>query len=382
MLFNKLVSVLDFGTDKLSIAVNKINKKHESTIIAMGTVKYPGYYQQEFLNDFKELFSNVKSLIINAQCQAKTRLKEIYIGVPSSFIIPIVECVEVNFGVKKTIGESDLMLAYNSIKKTDGSENFVLFQKILKQCSIDGVDCINPIGQTATKLECYFLLLYTYPDFINMVNKILTALNIRNKGFYSSQLAEYNYLFNKIERKNVPILLDMGASICDITIIGNNDNIQIDSYCDGGAYLSNDLSEAFGISMEQADELKTKINLNLNCSEYDYYEIDVHKIPCVEANKIVTERLNILIDNLIHSIESIASELTEQTELMLSGGGLVYFKGIEKYLSENLGGLKVNSVNNKGVKLYKAEDMALYSLVYKLTEKNIDGNNTIIEINT
>ena len=103
----KYVSVLDFGSSKISVMIAESGINNTFNILGTGEVDYAGFQNGEFLEPEK-LYEAVASGILKAETNSGLKIEKLFIGVPAEFTF--VECknASVAFNKRVKIGDEEV----------------------------------------------------------------------------------------------------------------------------------------------------------------------------------------------------------------------------------------------------------------------------------
>ena len=85
----KYVSVLDFGSSKISVMIAESGINNTFNIRGTGEVEYAGFYNGSFVEPEK-LYESIASCIVKAETNSGLKIEKLHIGVPAEFTF--VEC--------------------------------------------------------------------------------------------------------------------------------------------------------------------------------------------------------------------------------------------------------------------------------------------------
>ncbi|MEG1710553.1 MAG: hypothetical protein RR054_04075 [Clostridia bacterium] len=380
MIGNKIAAVLEFGTSKVTIMACKLNKESGYTVISTCSAAYSGYYKGKFIDSFNELFVIVKNLIVNAQNQSRFKFKEIYVGANAAFTVLANSQVSLTFNESRTITSADTVKLFKKANNFDDTKGYTLIDAVAYEYIVDGEKCESIENKTATSIGGEFSFIFVENSFISKVEKLLSSLGLKMKGLISVEKAQSEFILTKQQRSKVPILVDIGAGSATVTVCVNSGFAVMENIYDGGAYITEDLCDVLNLDFETAETLKGKVNLNLHCGDFDYYNVNGKTIQCKTVNDIIIARIEAISDKIAAIVENVSNRLINETEMYLTGGALTHIKGAIALLSESLGGIKITSPTETGLQLYKPEDTAAYSLLDIAAKKVLEKENTFINL--
>jgi cell division ATPase FtsA len=175
--------------------------------------------------------------------------------------------------------------------------------------------------------------------FRSFVESTISKFGIGKTEFVSSCLAQAAYLFDDSRRSDVCCLIDVGFVTTSVSLFLGDGLLYSKSFSVGSGQIADDLAQVLEIDYEVADELRKKINLNLDFDAEDVYSVNGYsgKMGALKANDIVKARIEDMAETIRNCIKESGVSVTDSTPFYLSGGGLCYMRGGAKALSEYLG---------------------------------------------
>lgn len=338
-MLKKNVAVLDFGSSKITVLVGNRGVNNNFNILSNGQADYAGFMDGEFLEP-NTLKYSVDSAIKKAEEGLRDKIKQLYIGVPSEFCKTQETELEINFGKRTLIKKKHVDEMFAKSDNVYDSAYIIISMSPMYYILDDGNKTNSPIGVYSTSLKARVSVIYVENKFVHIINSIMHDGKNIDCEFVCSAFAEGLYLLNADERNNSVILVDSGYITTSVTHMIGEGLADLRSFSQGGGFISGDLSDALEISFGEAEQLKRKLILSIQATGIDYYEIvsadKLEKIPAKQANDVALARLDTIVDEIKHSIDSFDNLVDENAPIYLTGGGLSYLKGAKNYISKAL----------------------------------------------
>ena len=180
------------------------------------------------------------------------------------------------------------------------------------------------------------------------------------------------------KREDLSLLIDCGDITTSIALVKGNGLSSLTSFSRGGGFITNDLSEAFDLSIKDADRLKRQVVLSVKGKPTDYYELPaqggkVERILLNNANEVVSYRIDELAEVINKCLQSFSNEYLSYLPIFLTGGGITKIKGGRDYLAKCLGrniAYGVPPLPGKD----KPELASIYSLVHSALKIEDENN--------
>ncbi|MBR5948116.1 MAG: hypothetical protein IKZ82_05655 [Clostridia bacterium] len=323
------VSFLDASASGGALVINKFE-----------TCPYAGYSLGHLPNAVS-LSEAVEELLSRVSQRFELRARTVSLGVPAPFI----ESLTSSFEVKTPSGrvtENDLDYLIECAEEVDAPEGFVPMHTTPYEYSINGLACGgSPIGLHSTKLSAGFCHAFADERFVSLISEAVDSAGWRTGSLISIPMACASFTIPFNARLSGAILIDCGASHCDVSAIKGNAVIRTESFGIGGAHFANDIAYGFELSTAVADELKRAYCFGLdysNTSESVRVPSDASLyIDPADLQLIVEARADEFADRLLYALDSFSSVIPAGAPVYLVGGGMSDMRGCIDFLSRRIG---------------------------------------------
>lgn len=362
---NKFVLTFDIGSSRLRAMLAGRGLNNTFNIRGYKEIEYDGFYEGEFL-DKEKLYSLFEDIVAEFDILT-TKIDKVYIGVPAEFSSVMTTEVAINFGDRRKVKKSDIdSLYYMAGEKLKSTDVEVVSVSAI-EFVVDGRVTQEPIGESGAGVIGKLSVIYVNRKFIEIFNSIVGGLGFSAVEYISEPLAEVQYLIPAEKREDLALLIDSGDLTTSIALVKGEGLVALTSFSRGGGFITNDLAEAFDLSMSEADRLKKQIVLSLKGKQNDYYELTTDlgmatKIMLNEANEVVGYRIEELGEVIGKCLQLNNQQFTSYIPVYLTGGGISKLKGGRDYLAKCLGrNVSYGKPNLPGKD--KPELASIYSLV-------------------
>ena len=154
------------------------------------------------------------------------------------------------------------------------------------------------------------------------------------------------------------LLVDMGAKTTSVSLIGNHTPYDGRTFFCGGNDLTNRISEAFKISLEEAETLKQKYGYDERKISYDpYFEAYAGpkfvgvKYKQSDLNKVIEEYFKQFSDYIYHAISDMLSRYKgahDRLPIVLTGGAST-LNGIDNFFTSLFPGRQIVKAKSKTI---------------------------------
>ena len=335
----KYVSVLDFGSSKISVMIAESGINNTFNILGTGETEYAGFYDGSFVEPEK-LYEAIANCVLKAETNSGLKIDKLHIGVPAEFTF--VECKNssVAFNKRSKISDEDISdlfdLASRDIKHNDAT---IISRSPIYFLLDDNRKVIDPKGEISTRLSGQISFVLADNNFIETIDNVIKNMGIREVEYVSSSLAESIYLLDPQIRDGGAILIDVGYLTSFVTLVKGDGIISLNQFSVGGGHISADLCQILNISFKEAENLKRKVVLSLMATDTDFYEVNVNgNVTPVSAkltNQIVSARLDMIVDLINRCLQKMKGN--SYLPVFITGGGVCLLKGGKDYISKGVG---------------------------------------------
>lgn len=370
----KYVSVLDFGSSKVSVMIAESGINGTFNIRGTGEVEYAGFYNGNFVEPEK-LYEAVANCILKAETNSGLKIEKLHIGVPADFTF--VECKNSSLAFNKKVKISDeeiadlFSLASREVRHEGAT---IISRSPIYFVLDDSRKVIDPKGEVSTRLSGMVSFILAENRFIETLDGIIKNMGIKEVEYVSSSLAESIYLLDPQVRDSGAILIDVGYLTSFITYVKGDGIIAQNQFSVGGGHISADLCQVLQISFKEAENLKRKVVLSLAATDSDFYEVnvngDITPVSAKLTNEIVSSRLDMIVELINKCLLKMKGN--NYLPIFVTGGGVCLLKGGKDYLSKGIGE-NIEVLSSKVPQLSKPTYSSVLGLLdLALKEKNTE----------
>lgn len=369
---NKYVLTFDIGSSNIRAILAGRGLNNTFNVRGYKEIEYDGFYEGEFL-DKEKLYSIFES-VADEFDTTSNKIDKVYIGVPAEFSSVMTTEVAINFGDRRKVKGSDIdSLFYMAGEKSKSAEVEVVSVSAIEYI-VDGRTTHSPVGERGSSILGKLSVIYVNRNFIDTFNNIVGGLGFSSVEYISEPLAEAQYVIPCDKKEDMALLIDSGDLTTSITLVKGDGLVFLSSFSRGGGFITNDLSEAFDLSMSEADRLKKQIVLSLKGKQNDYYDLttDLGKATRIlmnEANEVVGYRIEELAEAVAKCLQLNKQQFSSYLPVFLTGGGISNLKGGRDYLAKCLG----RNVSY-GVPTLPGKDRASLASIYSLVNASLISN--------
>ena len=340
----KYVSVLDFGSSKISVMIADRGINGTFNILGTGEVEYSGFQNGEFIEPEK-LYDSVANCIVKAETNSGLKVEKLHIGVPAEFTFVETKTASVAFNKKVKISDQEIAELFSIASREVKYEKASIISRAPIYFLLDDSrKVIDPKGEVSTRLSGLVSFVVADNNFIDTIDGIVKNMGLKEVEYVSSSLAQSLYLLDPQVRDSGAILIDVGYLTTSVALVKGDGLLALNHFSVGGGHISADLCQVLQISFKEAEALKRKVVLSLSATDSDFYEVNldgvITPISAKLTNEIVASRLDMIVALINKCLTKMRANLTQTSNYLpiyLTGGGVCLLKGGRDYLSKGVG---------------------------------------------
>ena len=363
-LLNKIQFIIDVGSSSIRIFAVQ-NHLGEQRIIAEESVLYDGFLDGQFLTP-GEIENDLALLIEKMSQKFRTKIKSVFVGVPSDFSLCICKRISRAFGCVHKITERDVIDLYETNAPTSSEDYSLISYSPMQYVLDDGYKTLSPFGSKSSSIILDASYIMAKNDFIEIMKTNLKKLGVVKVEFISTALGQAMYCRKHAETNKPIAIVDVGHISTSICVYKGEGLALLTSVSTGGGYISSDIMKILGLSFKDAELIKRKVILTVESQRNEYYEAcskgSLIKAPINITNQIVRVRIE-TIAKIIKDVMSI-DDVFSDIDLYLTGDGIANYKGVKNIIkdSTNLNVIDFKIPYNDSRDKYQTSKMGLAML--------------------
>ena len=335
----KIISVLDFGSSKISVYAGHKIVNDNIKILASGEAEYEGFINGEFLEP-NAISSSIMDAISQTEEQLHKKIDTLFIGVPAEFCFVTTKKETKYFEKPTKVTNKILDEIFLRLKDDEFQETHTIINKAPLYFELDdGYKTLEVLGTYTNRLDTYMSVVMVENQFVHLISSILRNIGIMNFDFVCNTMAESTYLIEEAERINGAVLVDVGYITTSVAYVLGDGVKDLKSFSLGGGYITEDLARILELDYNVAECFKRNaiITLKPNNREEKYkvtYENEEYLESIISVNEIIKNK----IDKICHMVRKCLDtfeDLPQNYLIYFTGGGLNYIDGVKDYLSKD-----------------------------------------------
>ena len=334
-------AILDIGSSKIVCLCGSTAVRGGTVVHGVGVSDYAGYESAEFFDE-RSLEEAIVACVREAEQMARIRIRDMILSVPVPFSKLIVTSATIRLDPRRErIGADDVdELISLSLAKARAAE-YVLMHSTPVSYTVDGYTSPDaPEGRRAGEFSAEVSHMYVRESFLSKVSSILRTLQIEVSMCVSAQLAESLLLIPEEERVRPAVLIDVGHTHTDVSLVENAALTAMTSFDLGGAQFASDLAFGLEIPLETAEQVKrryTFLQEPAGSVETIRMLTGVKRVDRSVIDLIVGARAEEFVALLKKSLRMLGVHAETRPATYLTGGGFSMMRGGGEYLRQQLG---------------------------------------------
>ncbi len=336
----KPAAVLDIGSSKIVCLCGSFVNRDGITVHGVSVCPYNGYQAGAF-SDYRSLHNAIVEAVSKAEQEARMRIREAAISVPAPFCKMILTEASLPIGSrsKRVLAEDIDDVISLSLKKVKLS-GYVLMHSTPVSFTVGGVvSSALPTGAKTEELGALVSHMYVQEEFIRAMEQALAPLDIEISMSVSSQLCAALAVIPEKERVRPAILIDVGYTHTDVSIVENAALTDMRSLDVGGKHLTSDLAFGLDIPLETAEQVKRRfvfLQEPLSSTEIVRTPNGAKRVDHAAIELILEARAGELVSLIRTAIKEMGVSSEASPVTYLTGGGIAMMKGGIDYLKRGL----------------------------------------------
>ncbi|HWS29629.1 MAG TPA: cell division FtsA domain-containing protein [Clostridia bacterium] len=338
---SQFTAILDIGSSKMICLICSPNGKGGVLVHGAGVCEYKGYKHGVFADE-KNAINAIERAIEAAESECKRTVRHISVGVPAPFVQIVLKDAEVVPHRRSGFSQVDVDTLIDESLKFDFPVGYELMHSTPVLYETSGTVRLDaPIGINADSVRATVSHAFVDSRFKTLVADTLRAAAIQTDMFVAVPLAEAIFITPEEDRQAVTVLLDIGGTHTDVSVVKNGALIDFRSIRMGGANFASDIAYGLRLSVPVAENIKRRYVYSL-----DYQDsIDIVKMPGGGMLRVDHEAIQYIVEARSRELaEYISAALDEmhvlesfKPPIYLTGGGVALMRGSADYFERCMG---------------------------------------------
>lgn len=346
--FEDIFAAVDIGSSKVSALIAGRDEDGKMHVIGTGQRKSHGV-KRGYVVDVDSCELAIRNAVEQAERVAGINIDEVWVGFSAGGLTSHVGMLETDLGGHR-VEQEDIDELLTQSRDTIDPEGRLILHAQPALYTIDGLTGVsNPIGLHADRLGVHLHVVLAEPSPVRNAEMAVNSAHLGVKAVVASPMAAGLACLSEEERDLGVALIEMGASVTNISIWLRGVLIGVHSIPFGASDITDDVASAFGVRRKQAERLKCFYG-SAQSSPKDNHELieldrdgatagaeeEPRKISRAQLISVIRQRLDHLTGEIKQALGDLGFVGPAGRQLVLTGGG-AELKGIADYMQSALG---------------------------------------------
>lgn len=372
------VAVIDVGSSKISgiIGENGVNNNY----VIRAHCEFPTFALGGAVGEIdapEEFTKSIKNVLSSMENSARAKITKVYFGVPGDFLAIRNSSLQMYLNKPRKLKQKDVDEYLLSARKPLAVQGYELVAESGVSYRLDGQQRTTSLtGKVTSSINGLTTFYFAKQAFVRSVRDALTGAGVKDVRFVPVPLAESLMLFDENERFSFQLIVDVGSSVTNFSVVYGDGVLYNASFACGGGYISGYLMQRLNLpTYDLAERIKRKLNLTIPLGYNGVYEVtdgdSMYKFSQRSCNEVAEYVLSDLAEKIDGAIKDSNVRLPGGLNISLTGGGVAYVRGAREYLF-NAVEIPVNIVCPKVGYMAKPEETSKMAVLnYALNFKGV-----------
>ncbi|KKP69280.1 hypothetical protein A2X44_02730 [candidate division CPR3 bacterium GWF2_35_18] len=323
---DKAYLALDIGSEFVKAVVFNV-KEGKVNVLGYGKHRQDSTSMHEgLIKDLTQVTENCELAITQAALQAGIRPAEAVVGIAGEQVRGFTTLIQFErakpdqkisekemTNIIEKIQETSYINSLDQMKEEIGNEDLEikLVNAALTHIMIDGERVEDPLGFRGKKIQVGVFNAYTSLVYLSHLQKIASKLEVEILAIAAEPYTLAEGIMPEDDLDYESLVIDIGGSTTDVVVIRHQDVVSTKMFALGGQIVTKEISEAFQIPYDEAEDLKNK---------YCEKKIDDEK-QLKKLEEAITESLTLWEVALKITLKEFADLEYLPSNILLAGGG-------------------------------------------------------------
>ena len=321
----KTIAAIDIGTTKIAtVAARCSNGKFD--VLGFGTALSYGI-KHGVVRNIEETVRAITASLNKLGESYDANFNEVYVGIAGQYVRTSSNTCRIL--VNGIVSERHLVelkdMAMNVVRP--GTETI---DAILLSYSIDGKEVENPLGMNCEYLFGNFHIITGQTMMVNNIKKCVNNAGLDVRAVFLEPLASAEAVLTDDEKRRGVALIDIGGGTSDLAVYRDGEIVHTAVIPIGGATVTGDIVDKFGITYEQAENMKCLYGSAVHISGSDVsIEVKTARVNSNiyvsrnEMSELIQARMEEILNAVKFQLETIYPDSVPAGIVMTGGGSLV-----------------------------------------------------------
>jgi cell division protein FtsA len=339
----ELVVAIDIGTSKVCALCGQVNKSGQMETLGKGVVPCDGARKGQ-ISDIEAVSLAIAEALRQVEASAGVKVGSAYINVMGLHVDVFTNrsaTTVTNEG--REVQKKDVDRLLYAIRNVEVAEGAQIIDIIPRQFVIDGYGGITePVGMVGSAVELEADIVTGKVTSISNIIKCIENAGIKIDGLVISAEALGEIILTPEEMEMGVILIDVGASVTDVSVFKGGRLSFYESIQVGGDHVTNDISIGMRIPVAEAEKIKREYAIALVSLIRKDQTLYLNDLNDNERKRVRISEIVEVVEARVYEIMAMCRRMLRENRValdfgagvVLTGGGIAYFDGNKQIASE------------------------------------------------
>ena len=327
----KFISVIDIGSTKIVCLIAKITPQGLQ-IVGIGNNLSEGI-KYGIVNDVKLFRARVTASILEAEKQAKTHIDSVAINVANPFLKSYISKIYTQLDGRQILANDISIVQSKAAEKIDLNKNEILYIATLWHDVDEMEEVLDPEYIFSNTLTSHVSIITTPIKYLINLTASLIGCQIKISNFFIGAYASNVVCASNEEMKDGCIVVDIGGSAINYSIVKFNSIINAGTIPLGGFIITKDIAKYFSLGINEAERIKIIYGQLSDFNQgQEYIEASSNGIKTVitlsKLNQVICARFEEMIKILLDKI----LKYQHISNCIIFTGGASQMIGLENFI--------------------------------------------------
>lgn len=341
---DKLFAAIDVGSSKVCALIAGRTEDGELKVLGTGQRESRGV-KRGYVADVDQCEMAIRSAVEQAESIAGLNVERAWVGFSAGGLESHLATVELEMGGHR-IEQDDIDHLLDAGRQGIDPRGKMLLHAQPAMYTLDGLNGVkNPIGLHADLLGVDIHVVLADPSPVRNVEMAVCAAHMGVESIIAAPVAAGMACLNEEERELGVALVEIGASITNISLYAGGMLVGIATIPHGAGDITDDIASSFAIRRNQAEWLKCFYGSALSSPRDNHDSIATDRnstgaegearITRAQLIAVIRQRLDHLLNEIKQALESLGFMGQVGRQIVLTGGG-AELKGLADYVQSAL----------------------------------------------
>ncbi len=321
----KIIAAIDIGTTKIAtVAARENNGKFD--ILGFGTAQSNGI-KHGVVRNIEDTVRAITESLNRLGEGYDADFSQVYVGIAGQYVKTTDNTCRVL--VNGIVTERHLTelrdMAMNVVRPGSETIDVILLSYTINNQVVD-----NPLGKQCEYLYGNFHVITGQTMMVNNIKKCVVQAGLDVRSVFLEPLASAEAVLTDEEKHKGVALIDIGGGTSDLAVYKDGEVIHTAVIPIGGATVTGDIKDKFGITYEQAESMKCLYGSAVHVSGSDVsIEVKTAKVNSNiyvsrnEMSEVIQARMEEILNAVKFQLETVYADKVPAGVVMTGGGSLV-----------------------------------------------------------